>query len=116
MPGIRVQHPFAKNVRYTIVDQKVPYPEPYQCTPPEFGGCGDTHLFKTHHLNLDETGACIVSTGVYDRIKDKLASDGFAVVNEVKKPPTLGIGMDVGRRGATPGIEIVRSPNHKEPT
>lgn len=115
MAGIRVQHPTQRSVRYTVVEPTVPYQLPYTCTPPEFGGCGSTHLFKTHHLNLDETGACIVSTGVYDRIKDRLTLDGFVTANEVKKPPKLGIGMSRNLRGMTPGIQIVRSPNSKEP-
>lgn len=114
MPGIRVQHPTEKSVRYTVVDGNVPYPSPYTCTPPEFGGCGSIHLFKTHHLNLDATGAVIVSTGVYDLIKGRLALDGFIETNEVAKPPAIGIGMSHGK-GMTPGIEIVRSPHNKEP-
>lgn len=114
MPGIRIQHPTERNVRYTVVEPNIPYGLPYQCTPPEFGGCGSTHLFKTTHLNLDETGAVIVSTGVYDRLKERLAQDGFTVTNEVKKPPRIGIGMTPGK-GMTPDIKIVRSPNHKEP-
>jgi hypothetical protein len=114
MPGIRVQHPTERNVRYTVVEPKVPYPEPYTCTPPEFGGCGSVHMFKTHHLNLDDTGAVIVSTGVYDRIKDRLVLDGFVTTNEVKKPPRIGVGFNRGK-GETPGIQIVRSPHSKEP-
>lgn len=114
MSGVRLQHPTERNVRYTVVEPNIPYGLPYQCTPPEFGGCGSTHLFKTHHLNLDETGAVIVSTGVYDRLKERLAQDGFAVTNEVKKPPRIGIGMTPGK-GMTPDIKIVRSSNHKEP-
>ena len=114
MPGIRVQHPIHRNVRFTVVEKNNPYPVPYQCTPPEFGGCGGTHLFKTHHLNLDETGACIVSTGVYERIKEILALDGYVVANEVAKPPTIGIGMNPYKPGATPGIQIVRSQHGKE--
>jgi hypothetical protein len=116
MPGIRIQHPTQRDVRYTVVEPNIPYQLPYQCTPPEFGGCGSVHLFKTHHLNLDATGACIVSTGVYERIKDRLALDGFATVNEVKKPPKMGIGMARDQRNGMWGdIPIVRSPNHKEP-
>lgn len=114
MPGIRVQHPTQRNVRYTVVESDKPYPSPYTCTPPEFGGCGSVHLFKTHHLNLDGTGSVILSTGVFDLIRNRLALDGFVVTNEVKKPPTIGIGM-ARKPGATPDIEIVRSPNHKEP-
>jgi hypothetical protein len=116
MPGIRVTHPDPKkrNARYVVVDSSVPYPEPYTCTPPEFGGCGSTHNFKTHHLNLDETGSVIVSQGVFDRIKERLALDGFVIGNEVKKPPALGIGMGMGE-GQWGNIPIIRSPNSKEP-
>lgn len=113
MSGIRVQHPTQRNVRYTVVEPDVPYPVPYQCTPPAFGGCGSVHLFKTHHLNLDDTGAVIVSTGVYDRIRARLDLDGFVHTNEVKKPPAIGIGM-AHRNGVWGDIEIVRSPNSKE--
>jgi hypothetical protein len=115
MPGIRVQHPTQRNVRYTVVEGDKPYPVPYQCTPPEFGGCAGVHVFKTHHLNLDDTGTVIVSTGVYDRIRGRLALDGFVVTNEVKKPPRLGIGMSNGT-GKWRGITIVESPSNKEPT
>lgn len=114
MPGIRYQHPTHRNVRYTIVEPNIPYPEPYHCTSPELGGCGTVHLFKTHHLNLDDTGSVIVSTGMHERIKDRLALDGFVQTNVVKKPPAIGIGMSNDHRGAWQGIEIVRSPNHKE--
>lgn len=114
MPGIRVQHPTHHNVRYTVVEPDIPYGLPYQCTPPEFGGCGAVHLFKTHHLNLDDTGSVIISTGMFDRIKDRLALDGFTIENEVKKPPRLGIGM-ARKKGPTPDITIVQSPHHKEP-
>ena len=114
MPGIRLSHPTQRNVRYTVVEPTIPYGLPYQCTPPEFGGCGSVHLFKTHHLNISDTGAVIVSTGVFDRIKDRLAQDGFTVEGEVAKPPKIGIGMTPGK-GETPGIEIVRSPHSKEP-
>lgn len=115
MPGIRVQHPTQRNVRYTVVESDKPYPEPYTCTPPEFGGCGSVHLFKAHHLNLDDTGAVILSTGVYDRIKQRLAIDGFIETNTVAKPPAIGIGMSYTKKGKTADIEIVRSPHSKEP-
>lgn len=115
MPGIRVQHPTHKNVRYTVVEPNIPYPVPYQCTPPEFGGCGSVHLFKTHHLNLDDVGAVILSTGMYDRIKDRLTQDGFSLTNEVAKPPAMGIGMARDQKGKWDDIKIVRSPHSKEP-
>lgn len=75
------------------------YPKPYTCTPPEFGGCGSTHLFKTHHLNIDETGACIVGDVLYLKIKHLLAAEGFVETNVVAKPPTLGVGLGPRREG-----------------
>ena len=113
MPGIRVSHPTQKNVRYNVVEAK-PYPVPYQCTPPEFGGCGQLHEFKTHHLNLDDTGSVIVSETVFKLIQPFLVRDGFVNVSEVKKPPRLGIGMSHDKKGMTPGIRIVESPSSKE--
>lgn len=90
MPGIRLQAPpGVRNVRYTVVEAANPYPVPYTCTSPMMGGCGSTHLFKTHHLNIDDTGAVIVSTGVYDRIKSRLELDGYVLANEVAKPPPI---------------------------
>ena len=115
MPGVRVHHPTQRNVRYTVVEPNIPYPVPYQCTPPEFGGCGSVHLFKTHHLNLDDTGSVILSTGMIERIKDRLVLDGFTIGNEVKKPPRIGIGLS-HQKGPTPDITVVRSPHSKEPT
>jgi hypothetical protein len=111
MAGIRMTHPVAVSCRYTIVDRSVPYTIPYQCTPPELGGCGDTHLWKTHHLNVDAVGAVIVSKGVYDRVKSQLTAAGFAVANEVKEPPTIGIGMGDWDRTAwgSESIPIIRS-------
>jgi len=112
MPGIRVQHPMARNVRYTIVEPHIPYGRPFDCPPPAAGGCGSTHLFKTHHLNIDGEGAVIVSTGVFDRIKRRLVLDGFVVTNEVAAPPTIVIGPGAPTWGDIP---IVRSPSSTEP-
>jgi len=112
MAGIRVQHPTARNVRYTVVDSRVPYPVPFQCTAPALGGCGSVHLFKTHHLNLDATGAAIVSEGVYERIRDRLALDGFTLGIEVKQPPPIGVGVNPSKPGAWGDIPILRSPSN----
>lgn len=112
MPGVRVQHPTARNVRCTIVEPDRPYPVPFVCTPPEFGGCGSTHLFKTHHITLDESGAAIVSETVYERVKGRLALEGF-ITNPVAKPPPIVVGLGHGQ-GAFPGISVLQIG--KEPT
>lgn len=110
MAGIRVQHPTERNVRYTVVEPTIPYRVPYQCTPPEFGGCGSVHLFKTHHLNVDETGACIVGDVLYQKLKLRLTAEGFVQANVVKKPPVMGIGLGDHKlgTGAWGNIPIVR--------
>lgn len=110
MAGIRIQHPTHRSVRFNVVEPDIPYKTPYQCTPPEFGGCGSVHLFKTHHLNLDSTGAAIVGDILYERIKIHLFAAGFSETNAVAKPPTLGIGLapQAPGTGAWGNIPIVR--------
>ena len=99
MPGVRLHHATASNVRFTVVEKERPYSQPYTCTPPEFGGCGSTHLFKTHHLNLDDTGSVIVGDVLYEKIKGLLALNGFTVTNGVAKPPAMGLGLGLRREG-----------------
>ena len=100
MAGVRLQHPTARNVRFTISEPDRPYPSgPYQCTPPEFGGCGQVHIFKTHHLNVDETGATIIGDVLFERARIHILAAGFSVANEVLHPPTLGIGLGPQRNG-----------------
>jgi hypothetical protein len=110
MAGVRVQHPTASSCRFTIVEGDRPYPVPYPCSAPEFGGCGSTHLFKTHHLNLDAMGAVIIGDVLYQRIRHLLVANGFVETNEVLKPPTLGIGVakPVAGTGAWGSIPIIR--------
>ncbi len=109
MAGVRVQHPTQRGVRFTVVEDDRPYPQPFQCTPPEFGGCGRVHLFKTHHLNLDDVGAVIVGDKLFEKIAGHLAIYGFVVANEVAKPPTIGLSLGPQRAGTGTwgNIEIV---------
>lgn len=110
MSGIRLQHPMARNVRFTMSEPDHPYPSgPYHCTPPEFGGCGQIHIFKTHHLNIDETGSTIIGDVLFEKVKIHLFAFGFTIANEVLNPPTLGIGLAaaVEGRGAWGNIPIV---------
>lgn len=110
MAGIRLTHQTHRNVRFNITEPDKPYRSPYQCTPPEFGGCGQVHLFKTHHLNLDETGSVIVNTVLVERLKPYLVANGFTIGNTVRKPPTMGIGLGPQKegRGAWGNIPVIR--------
>lgn len=115
MAGIRVTHPTQRNVRFTITDPAIPYSQPRECTPPEFGGCGQVHTHKTHHLNLDETGSVIVGDVLFEKIKAHLFAYGFVVANRVAKPPTLGIGLGEQRTGfgAWGNIPVVRAEQER---
>jgi hypothetical protein len=116
MAGVRVTHHTVRNARFTVVEQDIPYDQPYQCTAPEFGGCGSVHLFKTHHLNIDETGSVIVGDVLYGKIKHLLALNGFTESNIVDKPPTLGIGLSpwVTGQGAWGNIPIIRGKGDQD--
>lgn len=109
MAGVRVIHPTQRNVRFTLTDPDVPYQQPRQCSPPEFGGCGQVHTHKTHHLNLDENGAAIVERELYKKIRPHLIAFGFEESNVVRKPPALAIGLGerLEGRGQWGNIPIV---------
>lgn len=109
MSGIRLSHPTARNCRFTIAQPELTYDAPIHCTAPEFGGCGQTHIFKTHHLNIDETGSTIINDVLYERVKAHLALNGFVVTNAVARPPlqTIGAGAQVAGRGQWGNIPII---------
>jgi hypothetical protein len=110
MPGVRVRHTTQRSVRFTVVESDRPYPEPLHCSPPEFGGCGSVHLFKTHHLNLDDTGSVIVGDTLFEKIRENLVANGFVIANEVARPPTMRVSIGPQREGAGTwgNIPIVR--------
>jgi hypothetical protein len=114
MAGVRIVHPTARNVRFTVTDPNQPYDVPYQCTPPEFGGCGQVHLFKTHHLNLDDTGAAIVGDVLWEKAAAYFLANGFSVESEVLNPPTIGLGLapPVAGKGAWGNIPIIHGPGN----
>lgn len=114
MAGVRIQHPTYKNSRVTVVEKELLYGEPYQCTPPEFGGCGSKHIFKTHHLNVDDTGSVIIGDVLFEKIKAKLFLEGFQIANKVEKPPTMGISTGPQREGtgAWGNIPIIEGVTH----
>lgn len=85
MPGIRIQHPTERNVTFTLADGSRPYREPWTCPPPP-AGCASTHLVKTYHLRLDETGSAIVSHEIVDRLR-RIPGQPFVIANEVAEPP-----------------------------
>jgi hypothetical protein len=65
-----------------------------RCNPTKDGSIR-IHYYKAHHITLDENGNGIISEGVYNAIleADPHGLAGLEVVNEVKDPPPLTIGM-----------------------
>lgn len=57
-------------------------------------------MFKTHHLNVDETGSTIVGDVLFEKARMHFLAYGFTVANEVKNPPTMGIGLGEHRNGS----------------
>lgn len=86
MAGVRVQHPIKRSCSFTLTDASRPYRQPWTCPPPP-AGCASTHLFKTYHLRLDESGAAIVSQEIVERLK-RIPGQPFAISNEVVAPPS----------------------------
>ena len=54
--------------------------------------CQVPHLVKTVHLWLDDNDECLVSTGVFERLK-KAGMPDLEVVGSVDKPPPIHIGQ-----------------------
>jgi hypothetical protein len=92
-------------------DPAIPYSAPRECTPPEFGGCGQVHIFKTHHLNIDDTGSSIIEEVLFEKVKAHLFAYGFTVAGTVKHPPAMGIGLGpmTPGQGQWGNIPIVRA-------
>lgn len=91
MAGVRIQHASARSVTLTLVDGSRPYREPLACLAPmvvrgELRPCARTHTHKTYHLNLDETGAVVVSPEVWAYLQ-RIPGNPFQVANEVARPP-----------------------------
>lgn len=87
MPGVRLKHRTAHSGLLTVETPR-PYPTPYEC-----GRCFRIHPFKTFHLDLDSYGYAYVSLEVWAVLQSLPDSAGFLLQNEVKTPPTQGVGF-----------------------
>lgn len=107
MAGVRIQHPTERNCTFTLVDASRPYVAPVSCAL-----CGLVHQWKTYHFRLDETGAAIVSREIIQRLQRLPGNGGFAIANEVRKPPAII--LDLRRPAERPAV--VSHPTLTEPT
>lgn len=91
MAGVRIQHDRLRSVTLTLVDGARPYREALVCRAlmvirGELRPCARTHVVKTYHLNLDESGSTIVSDTIWDRLQ-RIPGNPFQVANAVAEPP-----------------------------
>jgi hypothetical protein len=89
--GIRIRHATETNVTYTLVDGRRPYLAPYECP-----RCRRIHEFKTYHIDLDDTGAAIVSQTVLGRLMS-IPAHPFEIVDTVPNPPDIRVGVSGGQ-------------------
>lgn len=87
MPGIRLHHAELRNCTVAVECVRG-YAQPYSCPL-----CNVTHRYKTVHLNLDNEGDVIVSTGVWEDLRD-VPGLPFTYDADVASPPALIIGMN----------------------
>lgn len=80
--GVRVQFPNAGGIpiQRVVPIPNRPYKLPYLC-----GKCGESHLVKTYHLDLDTEGIMILSREVLEVLLQ--AGVEFKVLNVVRHPP-----------------------------
>lgn len=88
--GIRIRHSTERNVTYTLVDGRRPMHTPYECP-----RCRRPHDFKTYHIDLDDTGAAIVSQMVLERLMS-IPAQPFGIVDTVANPPDIRVGVSGG--------------------
>lgn len=89
MPGVRIRHKSLASCVLVIRDKSRPLPRaPYPYVFPTCSTCNIPHAHKTYHLNLDDSGSVIVSETILERLKALADMGGFAIENEVKKPPS----------------------------
>lgn len=76
----------------------VPAPHRRFRVPQACGVCRLIHEFRVYHLALGADGTVIVSPAVYRSIRDRIADQGLAFLNEVTDPPPLQIGPTIIHR------------------
>ena len=101
MPGIRLHHAVLRNCVLVCPSDEISR-GPHLCSL-----CNEVHIVRTRHLRLDEYGDVIVSPVIFRRMKRAgLHNYGLTIANEVKRPPTQTISLNV----PPAPIQIIRSP------
>jgi hypothetical protein len=82
--GVRLHHPTLRNCTFTIEQQDVIYPTPFECPM-----CQRQHIFKTFHLQLNEHGDVCVHPDIYELFKAKGIVGELSATKEVTPAPTV---------------------------
>ncbi len=110
--AVRLHHPSYRNCMLAIEEPGRPYPYPYPCP-----HCKIEHLFKTHHLVIDQNGNTVLSEYMYDYLKDlRLLRDLEAMKEVTPAPQVIGVGAfnttEVVVSNTTGPIRIGMNGNH----
>ena len=89
MPGIKIRYTKPNNGLALIPIVALPFQ--WDSLKKVCNLCQVPHLVKTVHLWLDDNDECLVSTGVFERLK-KAGMPDLVVTGSVDKPPPLHIG------------------------
>lgn len=82
--GVRLHHPSYRNCMLSIEEPARIYPTPYDCP-----ACKKQHIFKTHHIMLDENGNAVVHEGIYDLLKRQGLLLDLKATREVTPRPQI---------------------------
>lgn len=105
MSGYRLRHATMRGGMGLVQD---PRPlEPYFC--PRCAAVNERmamHSFKTHHIDIDSEGYCIVSKRVWERLQGLPGHGGFLKVNDVSNPPEQRVdgGISIDGKQVAPTI------------
>lgn len=91
MAGVRIHHPTLRHALLAVPSTR-PFAAPKWCSQ-----CSETHQTKHYHVVLDGDGDAIVSTTVWERIR-QIGSHPFLVMNEVDNPPEVQVGFHRDRQ------------------
>jgi hypothetical protein len=92
--AVRIHHPDLRSCIFTVTDVRHPYPDPFPCPM-----CGITHLFKTHHLNLDQNGDVAVSEEMLEVFRAGGIAQKMKATKEVVPRPTVLMMPDINIEG-----------------
>ena len=107
--GVMLMHPWKRNTLHIVENEDRPFADGgYLCN-----ACHIHHRFKTTHLWLDMTGACIVAVPILAEIR-RAGDRAMKVFSYVADPPTLEIGQKTREEQDNKNRRILVLPSIKK--